>query len=357
MGLLFGRGRSRSILRHIPIVRWIGPAVTLAGILAAAYSVLTGRIDLTALDQYRGVQPPAAVQPVNLESLGDKSDQTIRLATFNIQVFGDSKSSDAEVMPQLAKIVLQFDVVAIQEIRAQTSLPVERLVELVNRSGGRYRAVTSEPIGRTRTKEAYAFIWDEARVQWEPDSAYVVRDDNDRMHREPMVATFQARTASSDGRRPFRFTLINVHTDPDEVRDLASSENELNVLDDVFHRVREYEYRRTGQTDVILLGDLNAPADGLGELSEIPNLASILGDVPTNTRGTKTYDHILIDQEMTREFTGRAGVVDFVRDLKVGPELALRISDHLPVWGEFSAYQVDESILETAAATPTTASR
>lgn len=343
MGLLFGRGRggSRSILRYIPFVRWIGPATTLAGFLATAYLVLAGRIDLTSLDQYRGVRPPPLIQPVKLETLTAKSDETIRIASFHIQDFGEKKSSDPEVMPLLASIVLQFDVVAIQGVRAATSQPVERLVELINRSGGRYRAVTSEPIGRTRSKEAYTFVWDEERIRWEPDSAYVVRDDNDRMHREPMVASFEARTTPSDGRRPFRFTLINVHTDLEGIHDLASPKNELSVLDDVFHRVREYEFQRSGMTDVIMLGTLHAPADGLGELGQVPNLISILGDASTIIRGTRTVDHILIDRQMTREFSGRSGVIDTSRDLGIGTDLALRLSDHFPVWGEFAAYDVD----------------
>ena len=203
-------------------------------------------------------------------------------------------------------------------------------------------------------------MWDDQRIRWDADSAYVVRDDNDRMLREPMVATFQARTAASDGRRPFAFTLINAHTDPDSVRDLASPANELNVLDDVFHRVREYEYRRAATTDVILLGDLNAPAGRLGELGRIPSIVDVVSLAIANRTPTtaatsaasQTADsdarrlgprsHILFDERMTREATGRGGVVDLVADLGIDPETAARLSDQGPVWAEFSAYAVDE---------------
>ena len=351
MGLLFGR--SGSIVSRIPLVRWIGPLVTLAGVLSAGYAVLTGRVDLASLDFGTPPTGTATVRPVDLEQLGQKQPETIRVATFNIQVFGEKKSTDAEVMSQLAKIVARFDVVAIQEVRSGTALPVERLVDLINRSGGRFRASVSPPIGRTSQVESYAYVWDASRVMLTPESAYVVRDgqgDQDRMHREPWVASFQSRTVAADGRQPFTFTLINVHTDPDEVSDSAPN-NELDVLDDVYVRVRRYEYRGRGEEDFILLGDLNVDQEGLGELGQVPHVRSIAGDVKTNTAGTKTYDHIVLDARMTREFTGRFGVVDFENDLGLDPAQAVRVSDHLPLWAEFSAYEAPHpDPLATAAA-------
>ena len=340
MGLFFGSGRSRlrSVLSYIPLVRWIGPGITTAVVMAAVGAVLTGRIDLGALDFYRGSEPALTARPVNLKQLGEKNDKFIRVATFNIQVFGDKKSTDAEVMPTLAQVVASFDVVAIQEVRTGSAVPVERLVQLINASGGQYAATVSKPIGRTSQTECYAFVWDESRIEFVPDSGYVIRDEADRMHREPMVASFRARTQPLDGRRPFSFTMINVHTDPDEVG-VNDPESELNVLDDVFVRVRDYEYGASGEEDFLLLGDLNVDTAGLNELGQIRDVVSVAGDIMTTTRRTKTYDHILLDRRMSREFTGRFGVVDFIKDLGLSEEAALNVSDHLPVWAEFSAYE------------------
>jgi endonuclease/exonuclease/phosphatase family metal-dependent hydrolase len=291
------------------------------------------------------------IQPVNLQSLGQKSNETIRIATFNIQVFGKTKASDPNVMAVLARVVSQFDVVAIQEVRGGDSEPIQALIELIRVSGGQFAASVSEPIGRTSQTESYAFVWDASRIQLVPQSAYVVADPADRMHREPMVASFETRVGAADGRRPFRFTLINVHTSPSEVAPSAI-ENEMNVLDDVFVRVREYDYQTTGEEDCIMLGDLNVDTEGLRELGQIPGVESIAGDIITNTRGSKTYDHILMDRSMTREYTGRFGVVDFQRDLGLTPEQALAVSDHQPLWAEFSAYEIP--IFAPIAATPQT---
>ena len=335
----------KSALTGMPIGRFLGPALTGSGIMAALVMVLTGKIDLSQLDLLRqeneasGAATQATIQPVNLQSLGQKSPETVRVVTFNIQVFGKKKASDSEVMPILAQIVSQFDVVAIQEVRGGDAEPIQSLVDLLRASGAYYSATISEPIGRTNQTESYAFVWDATRIRFVEGSAYLVQDQADRMHREPMVASFESRIGLADGRRPFRFTLINAHTSPSEVEASAIA-NEMNVLDDVFVRVRQYDYQTTGEEDCIMLGDLNVDTQGLRELGQIPNVVSIAGDLKTNTRRSKTYDHILLDRTLTREYTGRFGILDFQRDLGLSEELALRVSDHLPLWAEFSAYEV-----------------
>lgn len=343
-------------------MRFFGPGISAAGIGAVGFLLFTGRIDLSALDTADdnpspnlddvaqeptagrplvGV-PPQAMRHASLPSPLTKSDQTIRIATFNIQDFGNPKSSDKNVMSVLAKVISQFDVVAIQEVRGGDAAPVKSLIDLLRASGAKYAATISEPIGRTSQAESYAFVWDETRIRLLPQSAYVVQDTADRMHREPMVASFEARIGDADGRHPFRFTLINAHASPSAVAPSAI-ENELNVLDDVFIRVREYDSQLTGEDDCIMLGNLNVATSQLLELGQIPGLESVAGDIETNTRRTKTYDHILIDRNLTREHTGRFGVVDFQRDLGLSEEQALMVSDHQPLWAEFSAFEVPHS--------------
>ena len=355
MGLLFGRkrsGKNKSITSSIPFARFFGPIVTIVGLGAVAILLLTGRINLAAFDELLGssdsgpsssatgeLRQRADIQPVNLQTLGQKSNETIRIATFNIQIFGNKKSSDTNVMAVLARVVSQFDVVAIQEVRGGDATPIRALIDLIRASGGQYAATVSEPIGRTSQTESYAFVWDASRIQLIPQSAYVVQDPADRIHREPMVASFESRVGLADGRRPFRFTLVNVHTSPSEVA-ASAIENEMNVLDDVFVRVRQYDYETTGEEDCILLGDLNVDTAGLRELGQVPGIESIAGDIKTNTRRTKTYDHILMDRRMTREYTGRFGVLDFQRDFGLTEEQSLLVSDHQPLWAEFSAYEM-----------------
>jgi hypothetical protein len=51
------------------------------------------------------------------------------------------------------------------------------------------------------------------------------------------------------------------------------------------------------------------------------------------------YDNILFTQPATAEFTGGAGVVDLMEMFQLTEQQALEVSDHLPVWGEFSIYE------------------
>ncbi len=60
------------------------------------------------------------------------------IATFNIQVFGKSKLSKPGVVDVLAQVVRQFDVVAIQEVRATEDDILPRFIAAINADGSRY---------------------------------------------------------------------------------------------------------------------------------------------------------------------------------------------------------------------------
>ena len=257
-----------------------------------------------------------------------RNGETIRVASFNIQVFGTSKSSKPHVMEKLAEIVRQFDVVAIQEIRSKDNGIIPQFVDLINATGRHYDFVIGPRIGRTVSKEQYVFIFDTQSVEVDRAQLYTVEDPDDLLHREPLVGWFRVR--GPDPSRAFTFTLVNIHTDPDE------TDQELDVLDDVFVAVQN---DGRGEDDVILLGDLNVDDRNLGELGRLPDIAWCISGVPTNTRGTKLYDNIVYNARATSEFTGRAGVFDFMRHFNLTEQEALEISDHIPVWAEYSIYE------------------
>jgi len=346
------RKRSRSTKSRLPLTRFIGPGATIAGLLALLGFGVTKGVDFSKLDsgvaqvksQLEAPRPAPAVLTSN------KPTDRIRIASFNIQVFGDKKASDNNVMGVLANICSHFDVVAIQEIKTPDARSLDRLVERINAGGGRYAGIVSPSLGRTSQTEQYGFIWDTTRIRNVPNTTYVVNDAEDRMHREPMASTFETAVPPASGRDGFKFTLINVHTDPDEVK-TKGPDNELNVLDDVYLSIREFEYARQGEDDIFLLGDLNSGYGKLFELGAIPGLESVTGDQPTNTVGNKQHDHFLVDRSTTTEFTGAAGVIDFVADFGLTLEQAKLVSDHRPIWAEFSAYE--QPAFTAVAARPT----
>jgi len=90
---------------------------------------------------------------------------------------------------------------------------------------------------------------------------------------------------------------------------------------------------------VILLGDLNVDEYHLGRLGQLPNIGHAITGVMTNTRRNKMYDNIVFDRKATVEFMGRWRVVDLMKEFNLTEEAALEVSDHCPVWAEFSAYE------------------
>ena len=62
----------------------------------------------------------------------------IVVASFNIQVFGESKLAKPNVVEILARVVRKFDIVAIQEVRAKSNDILPRFLRAVNADGSRY---------------------------------------------------------------------------------------------------------------------------------------------------------------------------------------------------------------------------
>lgn len=253
------------------------------------------------------------------------SSDTIKIASFNIQVFGISKLKKPEVMDVLSRVIRKFDVVAIQEVRSTDDSVLPKFVNLINAEGGKYDFVIGPRLGRTNSKEQYAFVFNTARITVDRTSVYTVPDPSDLLHREPLVARFRVR--GEPAAKMFSFSLVNIHTDPDETK------TELNALADVFTSVQN---NGSGEDDVILLGDLNVDEFHFGRLGQLPDITHAIKGVKTNTRRTKMYDNIVFNGRATTEFTGRAGVFDLMKEFNLTQQQALAVSDHLPIWAEFS---------------------
>jgi endonuclease/exonuclease/phosphatase family metal-dependent hydrolase len=253
---------------------------------------------------------------------------TVRLATFNIQVFGRTKIEKSEVMQVLAETVRKFDLVNIQEVRSTTDDILPRFVDLINSTGRHYDFVIGPREGRTNSKEQYAIVFDTQTIEADRSSVYTVNDRDNLFQRPPMVASFRVRGPPPD--QAFTFTIIDTHTEPDE------AEQEINSLAQVYRAVRN---DGRGEDDVLLMGDFNGDEKKFGALKQIPNISWVISGAPTNTRGTKTYDNIIYDRTATVEYTGRSGVFDIMREFNLTLNQALEVSDHFPVWAEFSAYE------------------
>lgn len=270
-----------------------------------------------------GSQPPAP---------GSRNG-TVAVATFNIQVFGESKRSKPEVMVVLAQVARKFDVMAVNELRDDTETTLPLYVQEINSlPGPAYLALPGPRVGRTASKENYAFVYNTRTVRPVPGSGYTFADppgnsSEDLFQREPLVARFN----TSGG---FDFVLIAIHTEPDGTpAELASL---ALVLDGARARFPD-------EGEFILLGDMNADCSYL-QAAEASALAlrnsSFTWVVPdsadTTVKGTDcAYDRIILSQGAASHFTGQWGVLRFDREYGLNQSAAEAVSDHYPVWAEF----------------------
>jgi len=272
---------------------------------------------------------PAGVPPQPRAAGGPgKPADAIVIGSFNIQVFGESKLAKQPVVDVLARVVRGFDVVAIQEVRAKSDTVIPQFVAAVNADGSRYQYVVGPRLGRTSSKEQYAFIYDSTRIEIDPGSVGTMPEPADRLHRPPLHARFRVRANPPEN--GFSFWLVDTHTDPDEVK------QEVDALADVFVAMRSL---RPDEDDVILLGDFNASPAQFGKIKNIPGIGWAVSNATTNTRRTKTYDNLVFVPAATAEYTGRWGVLDLQDTFGLPLEKALEVSDHNPVWAAFRPWE------------------
>lgn len=257
-----------------------------------------------------------------------RSPETLRLASFNIQDFGAAKLKRPEIAQILAEVTRRFDIIALQEIRSLDANLIPMFLDLVNSTGRHYEFAAGPQVGASEQAEQYAFLFDTERVEIDRLALYTLDDPDNLLLRDPLVATFRA--IGPQATEAFTFTLVNLHVDS------RQADAEINVLDDVLQAVRN---DGRGEDDVILLGTLNTDDRHLGELGQSQSVLCALSQVPTNTRGTRMYDNVVFDRMATREFEGRAGVVDLLAEFNLTMEQALEVSDHLPIWADFSIFE------------------
>ncbi|WP_135605569.1 endonuclease/exonuclease/phosphatase family protein [Methanococcoides sp. NM1] len=258
------------------------------------------------------------------DSTSDMED--LRIGAFNIQVFGVTKASKPDVMMVLADIVRTYDIIAIQEIRdsSQTALPA--LVDLVNSDGSQYDYVVSERLGRTSSKEQYAYIYDTSAVALAgTPETYPEPEGTDPFHRQPYISSFKALDGDYDA------VLMVIHTDPDEANE------EINALDDVL----EYAKRSyPDEVDFVLMGDFNADGNYFDEdsSSDLDDHFWLIDDSwDTTTKSTDyTYDRIVLTD--ASDLSGEHGVFRYDLEYSLSEEMTVAVSDHYPVYMEVSCY-------------------
>ena len=253
--------------------------------------------------------------------------EVARIATFNIKVFGKTKMGKPEVVTQLVDTVLQYDLVAIQEIKdIDETVPHNFLAELNNASGNFWNMSLSVRSGTQAddqsSQEQYAYYYNHSVFREIGEGELYNDSANDYFQREPYRAQFELLNASGNS-SGFDFTLFTIHTKP------ASALAEIDALHEV---IQSYQENDTTETDVILLGDLNADCSyaTAQELWESPlrqpQYNWLVNDIADTTVSSTdcAYDRIITLDDLNGRLVGSWGIDTSITNTSV--------SDHYPVW-------------------------
>ncbi len=276
------------------------------------------------------------------------TDRNLLIATWNIRMFGgvyphfeenpDSPKRNLRAIAILAEIISHFDVVAIQEVKRDLT-GIRTLLEFLGPHWG--LIVSDVTRGKAGNAERLAFVYDKRRVEPSGLAGEIVLPPEwghkaiEQFARTPYVVSFRS------GEEAFILATVHIlygETPEDRVPEL---ETFADWMANWFKDDKRFHH------DIIVLGDFNIDrrddprfeAFASRGLNVPPQIRGISTNLATG-RKAKHYDQIgWFMGQLQMEYTGRAGSVNFAH--AVFKELTLRsmsfrISDHLPLWVEFS---------------------
>lgn len=269
----------------------------------------------------------------------------IRIASFKLNE-GITRSKTESAIELLADICRRYDAVAFQEIGAEDNSWVARLTDRMNAegvAGMRYEESSTQnhadygyisdqadSVGRLTPSELVqsAIVFNRRTLELDQSQRYTVHDPDEILSCNPLVACFRTRGPATD--QAFTFSLVNVNIGR------RRPKREMAYLSELFRAIRD---DGRGEDDVLIVGDFQTVDRELQAARKRSGLTWVVSNRPTNSPNTSLFDNLVFNEVATVEFTGRGGVFDFMRHYNLRLDDALLISEHMPVWAEFSVFE------------------
>ena len=332
-----------------------GPSVAQDGI---GEPTLPATLVSTSLNQEQSVLPLS------------KDSASLRLVTLRLHRRTTQRfvpSSDIGVtdvqhwFDEISSTFCTFDLVIIQGF----PLALEpELHQWINRQQikPRWNVLSGDPDQLHTDSEHVIFMWDQERLHCPNGRHYLVSDPSKRFAQPPMVAGFEARISGSDGRQPFRFTIIHTVGKPNNEIGSGVAEILSPAQKDLFRSVSQFEFENHGEDDLLLVGDgLVTPraSESGGKLPEshwVKFASSFINEKRAGALG-RSSDlgfrerkevgptlQIAFDRYHTNEFLGASN--RSIRPLALSSELGIESL----LWLEFAAFESVD--FETVATQP-----
>lgn len=245
-----------------------------------------------------------------------------KLLSWNLENFGKSKSE--ETINYIANSLRDYDLIAIQEVVAGYggAQAVARLTDELNRKGTKWDYVISDPTSSSAYKtERYAFIWKTNKLK-KIGRAWLEKKYHLEIDREPYFCTFQSENK--------QFTVANFH---------AITKNRQPETEIKYFKFLPEEYPTL---NLIFVGDFNCPQSHtvFNHLKKM-GYQSILVNQKTSLKKECKNDKCLASEfdnmyfKTSKITTINSGVIPFYQSFNSLQEARI-ISDHIPIWLEFS---------------------
>jgi deoxyribonuclease-1-like protein len=267
---------------------WVPLILLLLGI------VLIGLIGFVFLGRFvvSGTQESitTTTQPFVSTTIPSPSGNSISIASWNLQAFGEKKASNASLLQSYADKLRNYDIVVVLEIRDSSGTAFPKLCRLMEG----YTCLISSRAGKTSSKEQYGVLYRNVEVLNTQD--WNSGDNLGNFNRPPYGVSFRAGNWS--------FQIITEHTDP---QDVPSEMNYLEAIADTAN----------GPLDKIVLGDLNADCD----YYHMPpaNFKDWMWAIPDNEDTTVAatncaYDRIILNQGAAEHFMNYSIIRDVSKE-------------------------------------------
>lgn len=270
-----------------------------------------------------------------------KVNENLVIATWNIQQFSNRHTNRA--LQYIADICERFDIIALQEVKTDLR-GLERLQALLP---GNYRILVSDPTGNS---ERFAFLYDKRTVI--PTGLVCEIGFNVtakthigyQLHRMPYCASFRA------GR--FDFVVASAHIYFGKTKaEREQRVKEIRELAKFIARRAKTERSKVFDRDFFVVGDFNIEEEDddffKALVAEDFFMPDKLRKLKTNFNRDKTFDKIVWRKRDSFSFTGKLNVVPFgdVVFREKGKNGGKKeISDHLPLWGEFTINRLTQEL-------------
>ncbi len=257
-----------------------------------------------------------------------RSYANLKIASWSLDGFGPTKLSNNLARKNFARVVRNFDIVALQQIASIERDLVPRLVDAVNEGDTRFDFVIGESTGPAGRPEQMAFVFDTTRVAVDRHQTYSVEDPENHITFDPLVAWFRA--AEPPATEAWTFSMVNVRID------LARAPNEVAMLPQMWAAIQN---DGRGEDDILMVGLFQADDAYLLPTLGGDKMTASVRSRPTDIFGKYQTSNVLIDGGPTSEYLGRGGVMDYPRYFELNQAEAETVSSHLPVYAEFSAIE------------------